>query len=438
MGATKAKASLTLWGIDPRTDKVVIGLTHITAALRAAAAKQFGNTVELVTEGRAQRDIARFKLPRPPKIVHITSHRNNHSVPRSGNTITPDIYGNRQNDTADLGLLGGDQIVWYTSPSDWAECTAGFSWNTNDMITAGHCAPSCTTWYQGYLDKSNNTIYEYTKIGPVAQVNFTNKGLDTERVSAGGLYLPLVYTVTRPLNLGNDPVFGESAPSAGYGICADGAISGEVCGATVTYTDTCIPFAGGITTCHLAVANCPRVCSQPGDSGGPVYTYAGNQVEAVGASGTIVGSQNSGMTVLFQNINSLTQYYGTAETTQESQYALFGHGTNLVINASGYGGSGTKLVLWPYVATTNELWIPHGNGTLSPVYNTSLCVNVPGYNYSNGVQLILYGCGNYSNEKFHATLLDPSTGEVRIMPLAATGKCLNGSGGNTKGAAVIL
>jgi hypothetical protein len=46
------KASLATWGIDPKADKVEVGLTQVTPAIVQEASALFGDKVELVTRSR--------------------------------------------------------------------------------------------------------------------------------------------------------------------------------------------------------------------------------------------------------------------------------------------------------------------------------------------------------------------------------------------------
>ena len=70
------------------------------------------------------------------------------------------------------------------------------------------------------------------------------------------------------------------------------------------------------------------------------------------------------------------------------------------VNDPGYGGSGTKLILWSCNGSSNEKWshVSYGEFKLYYTGKGQLCLDDPGYSTSNGTRLIVYTCNNGSNQ----------------------------------------
>jgi hypothetical protein len=69
-------------------------------------------------------------------------------------------------------------------------------------------------------------------------------------------------------------------------------------------------------------------------------------------------------------------------------------------NDPGYGGSGSKLILWSCTGTSNERWshVTFGRFKLNYSSKGALCLDDPGYSTSNGTRLMVYKCNGGGNQ----------------------------------------
>jgi hypothetical protein len=69
-------------------------------------------------------------------------------------------------------------------------------------------------------------------------------------------------------------------------------------------------------------------------------------------------------------------------------------------NDPGYGGSGSKLILYSCTGSSNEKWSHASYGEFKLYYSGkgALCLDDPGYSTTNGTRLIVYKCNNGSNQ----------------------------------------
>ncbi len=70
------------------------------------------------------------------------------------------------------------------------------------------------------------------------------------------------------------------------------------------------------------------------------------------------------------------------------------------VNDAGYGGSGTKLILYSCNGGSNEKWSHVSGGEFKLFYTTKgqLCLDDPAYSKTNGTRLTVYTCNNGSNQ----------------------------------------
>lgn len=194
-------------------------------------------------------------------------------------------------------FYGGDRIT-----SGGVLCTSGPSMRDGSghtyALTAGHCGSVGTVW-------STHGI----RFGTETKRSFSNNGLDTAAIatSAG----PYVWR-----NGGSTArQSGEAYPLVGGSVCADGSVSGEVCGVKIQNVDICVKFADGITTCHLDQGFRGSInVAQSGDSGGPVYDSP-TSTGLVYIAGTIVGGFNSNQGVWYQEIDRIDSAFGLGVLT---------------------------------------------------------------------------------------------------------------------------
>ncbi|WP_297541318.1 hypothetical protein [Amycolatopsis sp.] len=71
--ASDVNALLATWGIDPKVDKVQVGLTRVTPAIAKEASTLFGDKVEIVARSRDKGAEKVTKLTSSPKIVKVAA-----------------------------------------------------------------------------------------------------------------------------------------------------------------------------------------------------------------------------------------------------------------------------------------------------------------------------------------------------------------------------
>src|SRR5579859_2649909 len=142
--AGASRATLSQWWPDPKTDKVVIAFTKVTAAERAAVRAEYGTTARVVAAPVAYAAVGKAAEVRKssPRRVHPNSR-------------TADYYP----------WYGGDEI----NGSNGLTCTSGFDWSGNSMTTAGHCGS--TSW-------DNNRVY----VGTTFTQQWGNGRIDMQRM----------------------------------------------------------------------------------------------------------------------------------------------------------------------------------------------------------------------------------------------------------------
>ncbi len=69
-------------------------------------------------------------------------------------------------------------------------------------------------------------------------------------------------------------------------------------------------------------------------------------------------------------------------------------------NDPGYGGSGTRLILYSCTGTSNEKWshVTYGRFKLNYSGKGSLCLDDPAYSTTNGTRLMVYTCNGGHNQ----------------------------------------
>ncbi len=178
----KAKVAGTAWGVDPRTNQVVLTVTSAAPAAKAATllatAKRYGSAVK---------------------------------VQRSGVGYTPQ-------------LQGGDAI--YTDTG--GRCSAGFN-TTGGVVTAGHCTagyPSWTVSGGGYLGESAGSSFPGNDYGLIS-----NSGQPAS--PSVNLY-----------GSGSQTITGAGDAVVGQSICKSGSTTGLTCG-TVQAVNVTVNYAEG-------------------------------------------------------------------------------------------------------------------------------------------------------------------------------------------------
>ncbi|MEV7807659.1 trypsin-like serine protease [Microbispora sp. NPDC088329] len=196
---------------------------------------------------------------------------------------------------------GGAQIV---SDDTGARCTAGWpvhstsNSNYHYILTAGHCGRPYENWRNGNRSRS------------IGRVVGENQGHDLLLIDAPDHVGNQIYDGGVPGGTNTTPEFSKSI--AGYGnvyygqwLCQSGAVSGAVCNyqvATNGQESYCGYDAFGAYECYndlfVAIQYNGLPGSIKGDSGGPVFTPAGNTVIA---NGVISGRRGSDG-LIFQDV----------------------------------------------------------------------------------------------------------------------------------------
>jgi hypothetical protein len=252
--AKASHATLSEWYPDLVTDKVVIGFTKVTAAEKAAVRAEYGATARVITVPIAIADIGKVR----PGTVHPSTSRDADSAP----------------------WYGGDEIDF---DGDWS-CTSGYDFSTNLMSTAGHCGYDPETFY------NDGTFY-----GRTYAVQWGNGRIDMQLMN-GSTDLPYIWA--GPGGVYPEPVSGSGGVAQGGHYCTGGYMTVQSCSAVVEAIDVCSvesdDFTGtNVNVCDLdkAYSSNGSVISQPGDSGGPVYTAS--SVDDPYAVGTISAGEDN-------------------------------------------------------------------------------------------------------------------------------------------------
>jgi hypothetical protein len=245
--ASDSAPYLSVWYVDPAVNAVHVDVTGITSVL-SADVSEFGDRVRLGVQER------------PTAVTRQID--------------SPPWYG-------------GDAIG---SSLGVQTCTGGFavqrrSNGHNGMLTAGHCYGLGTTVFQNDSTMGSVTWRVY------GASSYDAEFIDTS--SANQVFTSLSVHVNVDSfwsSLGNsDPV------------CTDGFVSGQNCNAVIYVTNTCVVYQDGQRVCHLdeATSTNGSWIVRVGDSGGPVYSYAGDG--GVFAEGTISGEtgHGTGSTTMF-------------------------------------------------------------------------------------------------------------------------------------------
>ncbi|MFE2037576.1 S1 family peptidase [Streptomyces scopuliridis] len=183
-------------------------------------------------------------------------------------------------------LSGGDAIY-----STGARCSAGFnvvSGGTYYFVTAGHCTSGGSTWY------TNST--QTTLIGSTAGSSFPHHDYGLVRYTN-----PAVPT---PGTVGNVDITGAANATVGMAVTFRGAVSGVVSG-VVTGLNATVNYGNGDIVTGLIATN---ICTQPGDSGGALYS----DTHAIGVLSGGSGNCAGGGASYFQPIMPVLSAYGVS------------------------------------------------------------------------------------------------------------------------------
>ena len=178
-------------------------------------------------------------------------------------------------------IAGGDPI---TSP-EGLRCTVGFNVRNSSgatfALTAGHCTSAATTW----------------SIGPVVSSSFPGNDYGLIRYTdpsqaEGGVRGPGGSLID---------IVDAADPSVGQEVCAAGNVTGIHCGEVIALNATVNTGQGTVSGLIQT-----SLCSEPGDSGGPLYS--GHTAIGIISGGS--GDCSSGGQTFYQPVTEPLQAYG--------------------------------------------------------------------------------------------------------------------------------
>ena len=162
-------------------------------------------------------------------------------------------------------------------------CSLGFNvsrGSTSYFLTAGHCGKGAKSWY---TDASHTTL-----IGPTIDYSFPANDYALVRYDNAALSHPGGFTAANAF-------VGEQVKRTGS---TTGTHSG-----TVTALNVTVRYQGGGSVSGMIQTT---VCSEPGDSGGPMYDGA----KALGITSGGSGDCKTGGTTFFQPVPEAAKAYG--------------------------------------------------------------------------------------------------------------------------------
>ncbi len=171
-------------------------------------------------------------------------------------------------------------------------CSGGFvaqAGGTQYLITAGHCTNLGGDWEgDGQL------------VGPTANSSFPGNDYGRIRIADPGSLDPQGAVVNGG---GVADITGAVAAPVGSYVCKSGATTGTTCGYVLRKNATV--WYGFQRVRELIETD---LCSQPGDSGGPLF--AGGQAQGLVSGGTNAGCDASGFRSYYQPIGEVLSAYG--------------------------------------------------------------------------------------------------------------------------------
>jgi streptogrisin D len=186
-------------------------------------------------------------------------------------------------------FFGGQAILTGSS-----RCSAGFitraASGNQYVVTAGHCTNIGTTW----RTSSGQTI------GNTAASRFPGDDFGAIRIANPAALQPQGGVLN---NGAFQDITGASRVAVNSTVCKTGSTTGTTCGRVLQYNTT-VNYPQG-TVFGLTTTN---VCTQPGDSGGPLF--AGTQAQGVTSGGTVGSCSQTGFRSFFQPADEILRVFG--------------------------------------------------------------------------------------------------------------------------------
>jgi streptogrisin D len=189
-------------------------------------------------------------------------------------------------------FFGGQAIL-----TGGSRCTAGFNTfvpasGNRYVVTAGHCTNIGTTW----------TTSSGQLIGNTAASRFPGDDFGAIRVSSPSALQPQGGVLNNGAFL---DISSAGRVAVNSTVCKTGSTTGTTCGRVLQYNTT-VNYPQG-TVFGLTTTN---VCTQPGDSGGPLF--AGSQGQGVTSGGTVGSCSQTGFRSFFQPLDEILSVFGLA------------------------------------------------------------------------------------------------------------------------------
>lgn len=182
--------------------------------------------------------------------------------------------------------IGGDAIYGARY-----RCSLGFnvvSGTTHYFLTAGHCGKSEAKWW---TSSSQSTF-----LGDTVSYSFPGKDYALVKYSSTVTSYPSAAGTT------NNTISSAANAFVGESVTRDGSTTGIHSG-TVQALNVTVRYQGGGKVSGMIQTS---VCSEPGDSGGPLYDGS----KAIGLTSGGSGDCRSGGTTFFQPVTAALSAYG--------------------------------------------------------------------------------------------------------------------------------
>jgi streptogrisin D len=186
-------------------------------------------------------------------------------------------------------FYGGQAILTGSS-----RCTAGFitqaASGNQYVLTAGHCTNIGSTW------RTSSGV----TIGTTAASRFPGDDFGAIRISSPSTLQPQGGVLNNGAFL---DITSAGRVPVGATVCKTGSTTGTTCGRVLAYNTT-VNYPQGTVT-GLTTTN---VCTQAGDSGGPLF--ASSQAQGLVSGGTVVSCSSTSFRSFFQPVDEALSVFG--------------------------------------------------------------------------------------------------------------------------------